>query len=387
MKPEHLIWAVVFVLAGAFLAWRAVDPGISRSYVEVEPQRFVQVSPPADAELEEGEARWLRVEEAVAAGYAVDVSEVEGTRRGTITGDDVLDTKQWIRSKPATQREYVLQQQAGGPTAGQNPIVFSWKRTIGVWVAALLTLSIFSFLYRDNPFYKMAESIVVGVSAAYWMVVGWWTTVVPNLLGKLFPAMVKDWALPGLYVDRTESTLEQGEWFYLVPLILGIMLLMRLSPKGAWISRWPLAFIIGTTAGFRLTGFIDGDLLKQVSNTVTPLFVPVMGPGGDLVAWDTFWSSLFQLITVIAVLSCLVYFFFSIEHRGGVGKTAKLGIWFLMVTFGAAFAYTVMGRIALLAIRVEYLVDEWLWLIDPLNRRILDGTAMLMQTWPGVWPL
>ena len=54
-----------------------------------------------------------------------------------------------------------------------------------------------------------------------------------------------------------------------------------------------------------------------------------------------------------------------------VGKTAKLGIWFLMITFGAAFGYTVMGRIALLAIRIEFLLNDWLWIIDPSQSRIL----------------
>jgi hypothetical protein len=39
-----------------------------------------------------------------------------------------------------------------------------------------------------------------------------------------------------------------------------------------------------------------------------------------------------------------------------------------MITFGASFGYTVMGRIALLAIRIEFLLDDWLWLIDPLHR-------------------
>jgi hypothetical protein len=52
-----------------------------------------------------------------------------------------------------------------------------------------------------------------------------------------------------------------------------------------------------------------------------------------------------------------------------VGKTAKLGVWYLMITFGAAFGYTVMGRIALLAIRLEFLMDDWLWLIDPTLKR------------------
>lgn len=384
MNAERIIWLIVFVIAGAFLAWRAVDPGIGSSYVNVESKRFVRVAPPADADVEDPEDYWLTVEAARDEGYDVAVEELDdGSFRASIAGGDVLESKQWTERTPADQKEFVEYNDAvaaGTVDADQPPIVYSASRTIGVWVAALLTLCIFSFLYRDNPFYKLAESIVVGVSAAYWMVVGWWSTVVPNLLGKLFPAMVKGWALPGLYVDPDESFIEQGEWFYLVPLILGVMLLMRLSPKGAWISRWPLAFIIGTTAGFRLTGFIHGDLLRQVSNTVTSLYVPQDG------AWQTFWASAFQLITVLAVLSCLVYFFFSIEHRGAVGRTAKLGIWFLMVTFGAAFAYTVMGRIALLAIRVEYLVDDWLWLIDPLDRRVLEDVALLLPSWLGAWP-
>src|SRR5215475_13713953 len=56
---------------------------------------------------------------------------------------------------------------------------FSPSRTIGVWVAAALTLGIFSFLYRDNAFYKLSESLLVGVSAAYWMVVAYWDVLIP----------------------------------------------------------------------------------------------------------------------------------------------------------------------------------------------------------------
>ena len=53
--------------------------------------------------------------------------------------------------------------------------VFSVNRTIGVWLAAILTLFIMSFLIGDNPFYKTAEAIVVGSSAAYWMVYSFYT--------------------------------------------------------------------------------------------------------------------------------------------------------------------------------------------------------------------
>jgi hypothetical protein len=51
-----------------------------------------------------------------------------------------------------------------------------------------------------------------------------------------------------------------------------------------------------------------------------------------------------------------------------------------MITFGAAFGYTVMGRIALLAGRLEFLFDDWLWLIDPTGRRVISSAmGMLVQ--------
>ena len=58
----------------------------------------------------------------------------------------------------------------------------------GAWIAAFLTLAIFSFLYKDNPFYKIAEHIFVGVSAGYWMSMFFWTQIQPNLFGRLWPA-------------------------------------------------------------------------------------------------------------------------------------------------------------------------------------------------------
>jgi len=252
-----------------------------------------------------------------------------------------------VGETPAQASDYI----AG--TAFPSP-----SRTVGVWVAALFTLFIFSFLYRDNVFYKFAESVVVGVSAAYWMVVAFWTTIIPNLLGKLSPTWVRSWAMPGLSPEREDT------WYlYVIPLVLSVLLLWRLAPKGAWIARWPLAFIIGTTAGLKLVGFIHADFLGQIRASI----IPVVAMSAD--SFD-FWQTVKNLVLIAGILACLVYFFFSIEHRGVVGKVARSGIWILMITFGAAFGYTVMGRIALLAIRIEFLLDDWLWLIDPTAKRM-----------------
>jgi hypothetical protein len=259
----------------------------------------------------------------------------------------------------------VYTQIVDGETVGATPTEalfgtaqFNLSRTIGLWVAAFFTLAVFSFMYRDNPVYKFAESTIVGVSAAYWMVLGFWTVIVPNLLAKLVPELIHGWAMPGISPVR-----EDYWWTYLIPLVLGAMLLWRLAPKGGWIARWPLALIIGTFAGIRMIGFIQADFLSQIRNSLVPLIVVEEG------AIDG-WASFRNVLAILSVLACLVYFFFSVPHKGVVGRISRVGIWVLMITFGAAFGYTVMGRIALLAIRLEFLFDDWLWLIDPLGRRI-----------------
>ncbi|MCY3775801.1 MAG: hypothetical protein OXH11_07435 [Candidatus Aminicenantes bacterium] len=240
---------------------------------------------------------------------------------------------------------------------GEEGVRVSWSRTAGNWLAALFTLCILSFLYGDNPLYKLAEAVFVGVSAAYWMVVGFWTGIVQNLFSKLAPDLIRSSLLPGL----PES--QEQELIYLFPLLLSVLMLMRLSPVGGWISRWALAFFIGATAGIRLLGYLQSDFIRQIQSTILPLVV-VGSQGFD------FSASIQNLTIVVGVLSCLTYFFFSIEHKGMVGGVSRLGIWFLMITFGAGFGYTVMGRIALMAQRLEFLADDWLWIIDPASRRL-----------------
>jgi len=222
--------------------------------------------------------------------------------------------------------------------------VFSFRGVL-VWFAAFLTLAIFSFMYDDNPIYKFSEHLFVGVSAAYWMVIGFWTVMVPNLMGKLWPTLVAR-INPG--VGEVERS-----WLYLIPLVFGLILLMRLSRRHGWISRWSLAFIVGTTAGLNFVGYLASDFVGQIEGAMGPLVIT--GPHG-IDAGATFSA----VVLFIGVLSSLVYFFFSSEHKGVMGLAGRLGVWFLMITFGASFGYTVMGRVALLVGRMEFIFADWL---------------------------
>jgi len=179
----------------------------------------------------------------------------------------------------------------------------------GYWVAALLTISIYSFLYKDNPVYKFVESLFVGIGAAYWMCLLYHETLVPKLLQPLF--------------FPTEA--QPFMWYRIFPGILAIFMLLRFYPKLSWLSRWALGFIVGMYSAVNITGFGQGDFVAQIHATMT---TSITGSPRDVIL---------NLIGIIGIFAVLIYFF---------------------------FGYTVMGRVSLLIGRMTFLLRDWLHLID-----------------------
>ena len=210
----------------------------------------------------------------------------------------------------------------------------------GIWLAALFTLGIFSFLYKDNPFYKACEAIFVGVSAGYWAVTFFWDAIHKKFYEGVFPDA------------GTEP--ENMLW---VGAILGFLMLMRLIPSIGWISRWPLAVIVGATAGLYMIIYFVTNAMAQIASTIDIPRHEVT----DLILWN---EMLGTLIIAVGTFTGLIYFFFSKEHKGLFGVGARVGIWFLMITFGASFGYTVMSRMSLLIGRMDFLFGTWLGLLN-----------------------
>ena len=199
---------------------------------------------------------------------------------------------------------------------------------IGIWIGAFLTLCIFSFLYRDNPFFRFAESLFAGISLGYYIGIVATNTLAPNLV------------LPLAHDFRHNAHL-------LVPLVLGLNLYTRFIPRIAWLARLSLAVYIAYYVGINMVQKLQGEVVPQVGST---MLHPI---GGKFTPVD-------NLILIVGVLAVLVYFYFSIEHKRAVGVVSRLGVWFLMLGFGAAFGYTVMGRISLLIGRMNFLVIDWI---------------------------
>ena len=222
-----------------------------------------------------------------------------------------------------------------------------------LWLAAFLTLGIFSFLYKDNPWYKLSEAIFVGVSAGYWFVVLFWDNLVGKLVEGIFPPEVLNEA--GQMVPTREA-----DYTLIVGGLLGLLMLFRLLPKIGWMSRWSLAFIVGATSGLWMMNYLATNIMAQTQATILPLFSQGFGTGFDLALSEIIG----RLVIIIGTFTGLVYFFFSKEHTGVFGGTARVGIFFLMITFGASFGYTVMSRMSLLIGRMDFLLNDFLGMIN-----------------------
>jgi hypothetical protein len=200
-----------------------------------------------------------------------------------------------------------------------------------VWVAAFLTLCVFSFLYKDNPFYRFAEHLFVGAAAGYLLAVQYQNVIVPNVWLPLTSAKLGTIVLT------------------LIPLTLGLLMVARVFPAFTTPARWAIAFYVGTYSGIAVTGYMQAQIFAQLSDAVKP--------------FAHGWGAVNSALVLIGLLTVLTYFFFSVPHTGVVGLGSRVGIWFLMVAFGASFGYTVMARVSLLISRVQFLLRDWLHLI------------------------
>lgn len=260
---------------------------------------------------------------------------------------------------------------------------------VGFWLGIFLTFCILSFLYKDNPLYKFAEHLFIGVSIGYIVTKQYYDTLSPKLVGRL----------------------ADGQWTYLGGVLLSILLLVKLSKRWGWLGRFPIAFVVAFYAGLEINGVAQADLGAQIEYSMGSVVVdqvdinsapasdlsllPGLSPSvakrvierrseqpftdldelmqleglsemqrddirkarGDIAGLDAqatigeprayAFGTVSKLLLLLGLLAGLVYFYFSVEQKGAVGRVSRVGVWVLMIGFGASFGYTVQGRISL----------------------------------------
>lgn len=202
---------------------------------------------------------------------------------------------------------------------------------LGTIAAGIVTLAIFSFLYRDNPLYRAAEHLLIGLSVGFTIVLLWNSVLKPKMLTPLFM---------------------NGDFAAVIPLALSILILLRIRSTWSYLSKPIIAFVVGAGAGVSIPAMFDARILKQVSATIEPfaMIARTNDPGVMLI--------LEAVVGLVACVSVMFYFFYTRPDTKSVRGVATVGTYFLMIFFGATFGYTVTSRLTLLIGRLEFLLGD-----------------------------
>ncbi|WP_420641415.1 hypothetical protein [Candidatus Leptofilum sp.] len=200
----------------------------------------------------------------------------------------------------------------------------------GLIIGILLTLFIYSYLIGDNPLYRISVHLLVGVSAAY--------AVVVVIQQVLLPIWRQVQANPA----STDSVI------WLIPILFLLMLLARRLPSVSWLGNTTLALLVGVGAAVALIGSLTGTLWPQIVN-VQPA------------------SPLQGLVVAILTICTLLAFQFTMLRPRSSGSwqpamwqrsISAVGRIVVTVTFGALFATLLSTGLILLAERLNYFITE-----------------------------
>lgn len=207
--------------------------------------------------------------------------------------------------------------------------------TFANWVTGIFTLFIISLLYKENPFYRVAEHLYIGTSAAHTIIATWHNTLRPAF---------------------TNNMMQQGKWWELIPIAVGLLIYFNLYRPMAWVARIPMSYWIGYNAGINFSVRIVIPMLNEITASMRPLVVMTKGVFDPITSFN-------NILFVVSVLGAVIYFFFTVEHTGIIGYMSRWGRWALMIGFGASFGNTVAARISLLVGRLNFLLGDWLGLL------------------------
>lgn len=237
-----------------------------------------------------------------------------------------------------------------------------------IWIGAICTLVILSFVYKENPVYRFFEHVFVGLGVGYGVGLSWTQVLKPYWWDKL----------AGVAATPV-SPAKPGSLWWLLVLIPGSMWYFQFSKKYVWISR----LIIGFFMGFGATSYFEGAYgpmfgeTGQITQSLKPLWSVPSHLGGlahadnVVCALTGGWLHISApnanyWIFLMVLISCVSYFFFSFrpEKHPVLQRSMAMGRMFFMVCFGAIFGNTIMGRLSLLLERLEFLMRDWLKLIN-----------------------
>ncbi len=229
-------------------------------------------------------------------------------------------------------------------------------------VAAFVTVMILSYVIGDNVLFRIATYLFIGIASGFAGAIAWDNVVKPTLVQPL--------------IDEGFAKLfsPEGALTFLIPWMLALFLLLKLSPRLSRFGSFPVALLVGVGAAVVVGGSITGTLVPQSLAAAGTLSPETAFPAAGEPLADWLERLISALLIILATISVLIYFRFSAQREltGGARRSrsaeviAYLGQVFIAVTFGVMYAGALMATIVVLAQRFQFLHD--------VVTRIVGGT-------------
>jgi hypothetical protein len=217
---------------------------------------------------------------------------------------------------------------------------------IGMLVGLLLTLLVFSYVLGDNPLFRLAVHLFVGVSAGFAAAVAVRNVILPNLF---LPFLTGEGGLMGMLLAA-------------VPLVLSLLMLGKISKRFRTLGNLPVAFLVGVGAAAAIGGAITGTLFPQVDTTIALMDVMTVASPD---AFGGLVEIVSRGVSFVGTLAALAYFHFGAksvpnapaERNPWLELTAQIGHLFIAVTFGVIFAGVFSASVAALVERMNAIMS------------------------------
>ncbi|MBL7661581.1 hypothetical protein JNK13_02400 [bacterium] len=219
-----------------------------------------------------------------------------------------------------------------------------------IFCAGLCTLAIFSFLYRENIFYRSFEHFFLGIATAIGIVASIRYFLWPEVLKPLFGL-----DLPVFPDGTSPTTYPTARLLLLIPIAFGSLYYFILSQRYAWLAQLVIGFSLGVGGGLAFEATFN-ELLPQIIDSFRPLY-----PTSECTSMLK-CQVLSNWVFMLTLISALTYFFFTFKRKAGSVESgiSVLGRQIMMICFGAFFGSTIMARMALLVERMEFLINQWI---------------------------
>jgi len=194
-------------------------------------------------------------------------------------------------------------------------------------VGTFFIVATLSVLWKDNIVFRFGQAAVMGAATAHYMIMS--ATSIQSMV------------------------LSQMQIIPILGLILGLLMYTRLFTKISWVSKYPSSILVGVGIGVMLAGTIKGQILQQVGMTLGDIQTALFTTGDAM-------AILNSVIIFVGVVTSLVYFLFTIEHKGTVGLIAKVGRVFLMISLGANFSGELVWYQTQMIGRLMFIIQELL---------------------------